>query len=589
MSRFYLFLLLISYVSPINAQQSIQLEPILKNRSSADRIRNINRYIIKKIEETDGNDNKQKELETILKIATSLAYKYKDEPFLKELNFIKLTPFTFIETDSRNRIQGYEKVLENDKFKENSLYRAICLHQIGQNQFVLERYGWAFENSLNAQKIFKKIGYENVPNIGKYLHDLALDYYYFRNYKKAIEAMKTSITLPKFNNNLDIQRYNTLGMSYLKINKLDSAKFYLNMAYKRAEIYHDSVWMGISSGNIGEVYLLEGNKEKSVMYFRKNYNLNRNTYQHIEISREACSDLAKGYLATDSLEKAYNYITLTENYFNKNNSFEFGEQQQYEVAKKDYYHNFYQYYNKTKDYQKALLYRDSLQEVEKIINSKYKTALVKMSQDKLLIQENQAKLNLQKEEQAKLRLRSGIYILIVSLLAAFGFLLYYITNTRRKKERQISLQKHKIKELAYQNTQNELSLAVNKLNNLTEKVKEKNELIQQLQQKDKGRQDMQLLNELKSSIILTDENWKEYQEIFEQVYPNFIHRLKQQTPQLSPAELRCLCLEKLQLFNKEMAAVLGVSANTVMVTKHRIRKKLQLKTQDELQQWVMAL
>jgi len=52
------------------------------------------------------------------------------------------------------------------------------------------------------------------------------------------------------------------------------------------------------------------------------------------------------------------------------------------------------------------------------------------------------------------------------------------------------------------------------------------------------------------------------------------HQLKLRYPALIPAEVRCLAMEKLRFSNTEMAALQGISTNAVMVTKHRIRKKL---------------
>ena len=51
---------------------------------------------------------------------------------------------------------------------------------------------------------------------------------------------------------------------------------------------------------------------------------------------------------------------------------------------------------------------------------------------------------------------------------------------------------------------------------------------------------------------------------------------------LTPAEMRCLSMEKLRFSNKDMAALQGISTSTVMATKHRIRKKLGVPTHAEL-------
>jgi len=43
------------------------------------------------------------------------------------------------------------------------------------------------------------------------------------------------------------------------------------------------------------------------------------------------------------------------------------------------------------------------------------------------------------------------------------------------------------------------------------------------------------------------------------------------------------------LTNNEMALVLGISSNTVRVTKHRIRKKLHLESQEDMEILIQKL
>lgn len=54
---------------------------------------------------------------------------------------------------------------------------------------------------------------------------MAYNCYHFGYYEKVVQLMKASITVSAFNQNLDIQRYNTLALAYKKLNKLDRAAF----------------------------------------------------------------------------------------------------------------------------------------------------------------------------------------------------------------------------------------------------------------------------------------------------------------------------------------------------------------------------
>lgn len=78
------------------------------------------------------------------------------------------------------------------------------------------------------------------------------------------------------------------------------------------------------------------------------------------------------------------------------------------------------------------------------------------------------------------------------------------------------------------------------------------------------------------SIILTEAHWEQFKLLFERVYPNYLLRLRTTYPELTPAEVRLICLSRLSLSTREMAHRLGVSTDTVFKTRYRIRKKADL-------------
>jgi len=69
---------------------------------------------------------------------------------------------------------------------------------------------------------------------------------------------------------------------------------------------------------------------------------------------------------------------------------------------------------------------------------------------------------------------------------------------------------------------------------------------------------------------------------FEHVHKDFLNRLKEKQPELTQAEIRLLCLTKLNIATKPMAGILGVSLDTIKKSRHRLRKKLVLSEEDSL-------
>ncbi|MEO1033354.1 MAG: hypothetical protein AAFX55_18340 [Bacteroidota bacterium] len=86
---------------------------------------------------------------------------------------------------------------------------------------------------------------------------------------------------------------------------------------------------------------------------------------------------------------------------------------------------------------------------------------------------------------------------------------------------------------------------------------------------------LEKLQDLISSKILTTEDWKEFKLKFEKVYPSFLIKARLNN-ELTNADERLLTLEKLNLKTSEIADVLGVSSDSVIKNRYRLRKKLGL-------------
>jgi tetratricopeptide (TPR) repeat protein/DNA-directed RNA polymerase specialized sigma24 family protein len=86
--------------------------------------------------------------------------------------------------------------------------------------------------------------------------------------------------------------------------------------------------------------------------------------------------------------------------------------------------------------------------------------------------------------------------------------------------------------------------------------------------------------------ILTDEDWALFKQKFERVYPGFMMRLRSAFPDLSNAEERLVLFIKLNLNTKESAAILGISTDSVKKGRNRLRKRLQLAEEVDLDAFI---
>lgn len=143
----------------------------------------------------------------------------------------------------------------------------------------------------------------------------------------------------------------------------------------------------------------------------------------------------------------------------------------------------------------------------------------------------------------------------------------------------------------------EILLRTEQLDIYTRNLLEKNQLVEKLKtemselQASKGTQsaDLETLHQVLNSTLLTDQDWEEFKQLFDQVHHGFFARLKLQLPDLSLAEIRLVALLKLKLGTKEVANMLAISPESVNKSRYRLRKKLGLDHEDELEAFIFKL
>ncbi len=92
-----------------------------------------------------------------------------------------------------------------------------------------------------------------------------------------------------------------------------------------------------------------------------------------------------------------------------------------------------------------------------------------------------------------------------------------------------------------------------------------------------------------NSRILTDEDWEVFKRRFEAGNPGFLLRLRAAYPELSGAEERLLLLLKLGLNSQEVADTLGITVNGVKKGRQRLRKRLEIGPEEDLEAFIKKL
>jgi DNA-binding CsgD family transcriptional regulator len=147
------------------------------------------------------------------------------------------------------------------------------------------------------------------------------------------------------------------------------------------------------------------------------------------------------------------------------------------------------------------------------------------------------------------------------------------------------------KKLKEMQMQNELEYKESQLTAMALQMMQKNELLQELKERieqNKPGDDSQL-NKIISKGLNHDKEWTDFNSYFESINKNFYSRLKSAYPEISPNDLRICALIKLNLSIKEMASILNISPDSVKTARYRLRKKLQLNSEDNLTDFILSL
>ena len=87
----------------------------------------------------------------------------------------------------------------------------------------------------------------------------------------------------------------------------------------------------------------------------------------------------------------------------------------------------------------------------------------------------------------------------------------------------------------------------------------------------------------------TDQDWEQFAIHFDQVHGDFLKRLREQFPQLSPNDYRLCAYLRINLNTKEIAHLLNISVRGVEGSRYRLRRKLNLDAEEHLVDFLMRI
>ncbi len=191
----------------------------------------------------------------------------------------------------------------------------------------------------------------------------------------------------------------------------------------------------------------------------------------------------------------------------------------------------------------------------------------------------------------------GYVVLLVSMLLIMR---YYLLLRIKRRERHIREAKEKeLIRLRNENLNAELSYRSKELANSTMLIIRKNEFLlkmkeimkrqkQELGSRYPDKYFREIIRRIDKNVSSVDD-WKVFEYHFEKAHEKFLQKLMTKYPRLTQSDLRLCAYLRMNLSSKEIAPLLRISVRGVENHRYKLRKKLKLKPDENLTEFILGI
>ena len=451
-----------------------------------------------------------------------------------------------------NTLFHYRQALELAE-KLNNLPETIAnLLRIAELYRVVGLPELAYSHAINAEKLcHDPRNLTKLPFASDYLYQISDHYIRVGRRERANNCFRLAIEHNHFSNPYpQIYAYNNWGVNNIEMGRYKTALYLLDQGIAVARKHQIAVWVSIMTGNKGWAYFEMNQLEDAKKML--SYELETGAQLDSNSAARAAQSLAEIAVKQGDPDQAFKML-------------EHSAALAPSIAREPKnIHLWANAYAMTKNWQEAYRYTSIAKQEEikrgeqKIEEEKrlYKNLTHFLDQEYDLRQRtNQLAFE---EKQTRKRLLFLVLVFLGAIAIGIAFL-WRVKKLSHKNEIELQLEVQDLKKQIehFQNTLRELTPNPNLNTNLIQ--------VQQV---------LELNQYLQRTKLLTEQSWREFRFLFEQLYPDFLQKISTHAAQFTPAELRLLTLSKLDLKNQEIAEILGISMDGVKKGKQRLKKKL---------------
>lgn len=411
---------------------------------------------------------------------------------------------------------------------------------VGNIQSTLEKYDLSLEYYKKAEAI--ALEEDNPLRLAQVRHNLGENMKWLKRYEEAVPYFLTNIAFYKKSKNEFklANTFNSLGTVYFEMDSISKSKPYFEKSYTISKKLGSNEGMAYNARNLGRISMSESNPEKALEYYLIGLN-------------NSVSSNSKSIMVADYRNVSSAYLALKD------------------------YKNAYENIEKHHQLQDSLYKKetvDKLNELEIQYQTEKKEAAIILQKEEIKTLSAQSK----NDKLTKTLYGIGmVSFIIIAGLLYFGFK-QRIKKNKIAREKQEAIFKQEIafkkKELASQTLHLvQKNTFIQELKENLEKIKESPELF-----KVEFRRLVLLLKKENAE----DKDWEVFKSYFSEVHNNFDHKIKSIAKDISEKEIRLASFLRMNLTTKEIASMLNVLPDSVLKSKYRLKKKLGLEKEQDL-------
>jgi tetratricopeptide (TPR) repeat protein/DNA-binding CsgD family transcriptional regulator len=438
----------------------------------------------------------------------------------------------------------------------------------GYYLFTYRKVSDAIPYFLRASTLLEESDLSQVPQLVTHINLLSQFFSYIGDHKRAVACLERGLPFAAPASRQQIDMYNAMAVYLKRDNNPDDAAVYFSKALEVARQVKDTVWIGIVLGNLADMKYQNGEVEEAIADLKQNIAYSLQYDEHLDAMRSLI-ELSEIYVKERRYALAKTAVSQAVPYIEDKPYFliyklrvakmlariaQYEGDQELELAQ----------LSRAVRLQEALSKREDAEQLQRSY-WRWKS--------------DQNTLVSIAEEKAQNRIYSQIGLFILFLMTVIGGLL--VGRFRQKLKTQAILAEKRRVEESFEKQQmgEEMTVLLSSLDEFTNTLRINDLLIQKLKAENRqGKviESSESLEDLLDSHLMTDARWLKFKALFDRVHHGYLTKLKRLHPQLTESDLRIVALQRLELSNRSMGDILGISVEGVKKAKQRLRKKLDV-------------